>query len=117
MAATSLAITVLGALLLVTWNVGRLLAEWTSATELSVYLRDDATSGQRGALEALIDASGVAGGREGSSMLSRKPSWMVSAESANAGMAINGTANSALKESARVAYSGMKLSGILCLHS
>jgi cell division transport system permease protein len=64
MVATSLAITVLGALLLVTWNVERLLAEWTSATELSVYLRDDATSEQRGALEALIDASGVAGGRE-----------------------------------------------------
>ena len=62
--AIALAITVLGALLLVTWNVERLLAEWTSATELSVYLRDDATSEQRGAVEALIDASGVADGRE-----------------------------------------------------
>ena len=62
--AIALAIIVLGALLLVTWNVERLLAEWTSATELSVYLRDDATSEQRGTIEALIDASGVAGGRE-----------------------------------------------------
>ena len=62
--AIALAIIVLGALLLVTWNVERLLSEWTSATELSVYLRDDTTSEQRGAIEALIDASGVAAGRE-----------------------------------------------------
>ncbi|MDA1185019.1 MAG: permease-like cell division protein FtsX [Acidobacteria bacterium] len=62
--AIALAIIVLGALLLVTWNVERLLAQWTSATELSVYLRDDTTSEQRGAIEALIDASGVAAGRE-----------------------------------------------------
>ena len=50
--AIALAIIVLGALLLVTWNVERLLAEWTSATELSVYLRDDATSEQRGAIRS-----------------------------------------------------------------
>mgnify|MGYP007062780086 CR=1 FL=1 len=62
--AIALAILVLGALLLVTWNVERLFAEWTSATELSVYLRDDTTSEQRGAIEALIDESGVAAGRE-----------------------------------------------------
>ena len=62
--AIALAIVVLGSLLLVTWNVDRLLAAWTSATELSVYLRDEATSEQRGALETLIDASGVADGRE-----------------------------------------------------
>ncbi len=62
--AIALAMIVLGALLLVTWNVERLLAEWTSATELSVYLSDDTTSEQRGAIEALIDQSGVSAGRE-----------------------------------------------------
>ena len=62
--AIALAIIVLGSLLLVTWNVERLLAQWTSATELSVYLRDEATSEQRGAIEAVIDDSGVADGRE-----------------------------------------------------
>jgi cell division transport system permease protein len=62
--AIALAVIVLGALLLVTWNVERLLAEWTSSTELSVYLRDETTSEQRGAIEALIDTSGVAAGRE-----------------------------------------------------
>jgi cell division transport system permease protein len=64
MMAIALAVVVLGSLLLVTWNVDRLLAEWTSAAELSVFLRDDATSEQRGAIEALVDASGVAAGRE-----------------------------------------------------
>lgn len=62
--AIALAIIVLGSLLLVTWNVERLLAQWTSAAELSVYLRDEATSEQRGAIEALIDESGIADGRE-----------------------------------------------------
>ena len=62
--AIALAIIVLGSLLLVTWNVEQLLAEWTSATELSVYLRDETTSEQRGAVETLIDDSGVAEGRE-----------------------------------------------------
>ena len=62
--AIALAIVVLGSLLLVTWNVERLLAEWTSAAEFSVYLQDAATSEQRGAIEALIDGSGVADGRE-----------------------------------------------------
>jgi len=62
--AISLAILVFGGVLLVTSNVERLLAEWSSAAEFSVYLRDDATSEQRGALEALIDESGVAIGRE-----------------------------------------------------
>ena len=62
--AIGLAIIVLGALLLVTWNVERLLAEWTSATELSVYLRDEATSEERGAIEAVIDESRVADGLE-----------------------------------------------------
>jgi cell division transport system permease protein len=50
--------------LLITWIVDRLISRWTDATEFSVFLRDDATSEQRGALEALIDESGVSAGRE-----------------------------------------------------
>ena len=38
--AIALAIIVLGALLLATWNVQRLLAQWTSSSEFSVYLSD-----------------------------------------------------------------------------
>jgi cell division transport system permease protein len=62
--AIALAMIVLGALLLLTWNAEQLLARWSSAAEFSVYLRDDATSEQRGAIEALIDRSGVTAGRE-----------------------------------------------------
>lgn len=62
--AIALGLIVLGALLLLTWNAERLLARWTSAAEFSVYLRDDATSEQRGAIEAMVDESGVTGGRE-----------------------------------------------------
>lgn len=63
-AAIGLAMVVLGGLLLVTSNVQRMLADWSSAAEFSVYLRDDATSEQRGAIEHVIDASGVAARRE-----------------------------------------------------
>ncbi len=62
--AIALAITVLGALLVVTWNAQRLMNQWTTAAEFSVFLRDDATSEQRGAIEALIDQSGVSQQRE-----------------------------------------------------
>jgi len=62
--AIALAALVLGSLLLLTWNADQLLAQWTSATEFSVFLRDDATSEQRGAIEAAIDQSGVSAGRE-----------------------------------------------------
>ena len=62
--AIALAVVVLGVLLLLTWNVNQLLSQWTSATEFSVFLRDDATSEQRGAIELAIDQSGVADGRE-----------------------------------------------------
>ena len=62
--ALALAIIVLGSLLLVTWNIERPIARWTSAAEFSVYLRDKATSEQRGAIEGLIDDSRVADGRE-----------------------------------------------------
>lgn len=63
-AAIALAMVVLGALLLLTSNVERLLDQWTAAAEFSVYLRDDATSEHRGAIETLIDQSGAAAGRE-----------------------------------------------------
>lgn len=62
--AIALAMVVLGGLLLLTSNAERLVAEWSSAAEFSVYLTDDATSEQRGALESLIDQSGVAAGRQ-----------------------------------------------------
>jgi cell division transport system permease protein len=62
--AIALAMTVLGALLLLTSNGDQLLSQWTSAAEFSVYLRDDATSEHRGAIEALIDPSGAAAARE-----------------------------------------------------
>jgi cell division transport system permease protein len=62
--AIALALTVLGALLLITWNAERVLAEWTSAAEFSIYLRDDATAGQREAIEAAVDRSGIVDGRE-----------------------------------------------------
>jgi cell division transport system permease protein len=62
--AIGLALVVLGALLLLTWNAQQVLSRWTAAAEVSVYLDDEATSEQRGAIEALIDQSGVSAGRE-----------------------------------------------------
>jgi cell division transport system permease protein len=54
----------LAAVVLVTWNVDRVMAQWTDATEFSIFLRDDATSEQRGSVEAVIDRSGVSDRRE-----------------------------------------------------
>jgi cell division transport system permease protein len=62
--AITLAAVVLGALLLGTWNVDRLLSQLSTASEFSVFLQDDATSEERGAIEAALDESGVAAGRE-----------------------------------------------------
>jgi cell division transport system permease protein len=62
--AIALALVVLGVLLLLTWNAEQLLSRWTSASELSVYLADGATSEQRGAIESAIDQSGISVGRE-----------------------------------------------------
>ena len=59
------AAVVLGSLLLVTWNVDqRLTAMERPRREFSVFLHDDATSEQRGAIEAAVDQSGVTAGRE-----------------------------------------------------
>lgn len=62
--AITLAAVVLGTLLLLTWNVDLLLSQWTTASEFSVFLREDATSEQRGAIESAIDRSGVTAGHE-----------------------------------------------------
>jgi cell division transport system permease protein len=62
--AIALALIVVGAMLIVTWNAEQLLARWSSAAEFSVYLRDEATSDQRGAVETAIDSSGLSNGRE-----------------------------------------------------
>ena len=62
--AIALALIVLGALLLVTWNVQRLVDGWAATAEFSVYLQDAATSEERGAIEAALDASGATSGRE-----------------------------------------------------
>jgi len=62
--AIALAIVVLGALLLVTWNAQRLVNEWSSTAEFSIYLQDSATSEQRGAIESLLDDSGATAGRD-----------------------------------------------------
>jgi cell division transport system permease protein len=62
--AIALALIVLGTLLLLTWNAEQLLARWSTAAEFSVYLRDDATSEQRGNIETFIDQSGISMGRE-----------------------------------------------------
>lgn len=62
--AIALAVIVLGVLLLLTWNAERVIAHWASAAEFSVFLRDDASSEQRGAIEAALDQSGVVAGRD-----------------------------------------------------
>ena len=62
--AIALALVVLGTLLLVTWNLQRGVARLAEAAELSVFLRDDASSEQRGTIEARIDQSGLAQARE-----------------------------------------------------
>jgi len=62
--AITLAAVVLGSLLLITWNVDRLVSQLTTASEFSVFLRDDATSEQRGAIEAALEQSGATEGRE-----------------------------------------------------
>lgn len=53
-ATIALALFVLGAVLLVTANLQRLAADWSSAAEMSVYLRDDATQDQRQTIETAL---------------------------------------------------------------
>jgi len=56
-ATIALALFVLGAFLLVTTNLERLGAEWSSAAEMSVYLRDDVTAEQRAAIDRALASS------------------------------------------------------------
>jgi len=55
----ALALFVLGAFLLVTANLQRLASEWSSAAEMSVYLKDDVTRDQRRAIESALAPSDV----------------------------------------------------------
>jgi cell division transport system permease protein len=50
----ALALFVLGGFLLVTTNLERLGTEWSNAAELSVYLKDEATEGERQAIDAAL---------------------------------------------------------------
>ena len=58
------ALVVLGALLLVSWNVERLLVQWAAAAEMSVFLQDDVTPKARAAIEQTLVESDLVGGHE-----------------------------------------------------
>jgi cell division transport system permease protein len=60
----ALALFVLGGFLLATSNLQRLGAAWSSAAEMSVFLKDDATPAERGAIEHVLMSAGIATGRE-----------------------------------------------------
>jgi len=64
MATIALALFVLGGFLLVTANLDRLAADWSSTAEMSVYLKDDITQDERRAVEALLAPSDVVAARE-----------------------------------------------------
>jgi len=63
-ATIALALFVLGAVLLVTANLQRLAADWSSAAEMSVYLRDDATQEQRRMIETALAPGDLIASRE-----------------------------------------------------
>jgi cell division transport system permease protein len=63
-ATIALALFVLGVFLLVTGNLDRLGAEWSSAAELSVYLNDGASAADRAAIEQVLAAEPLVTGRE-----------------------------------------------------
>ena len=63
-ATIALALFVLGAFLLVTANLERLGAEWSSAAELSVYLKDDITAEQQSAVERLLSQGDIVASHE-----------------------------------------------------
>lgn len=58
------ALTVLGALLLVTRNLGPVADRWRAAAELSVYLRDEVTADDLAAVERLLAASPLVAERQ-----------------------------------------------------
>ncbi len=63
-ATIALALFVLGAFLLVTANLQRLAAEWSSVSDMSVYLRDDVTGPERQAIEASLGPDDAVASRE-----------------------------------------------------
>lgn len=58
-ATIALALFVLGAFLIVTSNLERLSDEWSSAAEMSVYLKDDISADNRAAVERLLAPSDI----------------------------------------------------------
>src|SRR5205814_979460 len=60
----ALALLVLGGFLIATANLERLGAEWGSAAEMSVYLEDQVTDGQRRAIEGALAPSEIVASRE-----------------------------------------------------
>jgi cell division transport system permease protein len=60
----ALALFVLGGFLLVTANLERLSAEWSSAAEMSVYLKDEITPEERRAIESLLAPSDLVASHE-----------------------------------------------------
>ena len=58
------ALFVLGVLLVVTWNVQGVLAQWAEAAEMSVYLRDGVSAEGRAAIDQLLAESDLVAGRE-----------------------------------------------------
>ena len=60
----ALALFVLGGFLVVTANLERLGSEWSNAAELSVYLKDDITVGERRGIEAALAPGGLIAAHE-----------------------------------------------------
>jgi cell division transport system permease protein len=63
-ATIALALFVLGGFLLVTANLQRVGTEWSSSAEMSVYLTDEVTPGERRAIEALLAPGDQVAARE-----------------------------------------------------
>jgi cell division transport system permease protein len=60
----ALALFVLGGFLIVTANLQRLGAEWSSVAEMSVYLEDQVTDGQRKTIESVLEPGEIVAARE-----------------------------------------------------
>ena len=63
-ATIALALFVLGGFLIVTANLERLGAEWSSSAEMSVYLKDAVTDEERRAIESALAPSDIVASRE-----------------------------------------------------
>ena len=63
-ATIALALFVLGGFLLITANLDRLAAEWSTTAEMSVYLDDQVTAEERREIEALLTPGDLVEGRQ-----------------------------------------------------